>query len=51
MEEEEITFIAVGCVILTVGVEVHPNPSVTVIVYVPAESPVAAELAPPDGDH
>ena len=41
---------AVGCVMVKFRVAVHPILSVTVTVYVPAESPVAIEPVPPAGD-
>lgn len=43
--------IAAGCVIETVCEETHPDASVTVHVYVPAESPVAVAAVPPVGVH
>ena len=41
----------VDCVMVTLAVAVQPLASVTVTVYVPAESPVAVILFPPLGAH
>ena len=46
-----LPLIAVGSAMVTVCVLVQPTASVTVTVYVPAESPVAEAFVPPLGAH
>ena len=48
--EAILEVIAFGCEIVTVWASVHKFASVRVIVYVPAESPVAVAAVPPLGD-
>jgi hypothetical protein len=40
-----------GWVMVAVAVAVHPLASFTVIVYVPADNPVAVAEVPPEGVH
>jgi hypothetical protein len=44
-EEEMVAVSCVGCVMVTVAVEVQPFASVTVTVYVPAVRPVAVAVS------
>jgi hypothetical protein len=46
---EGLITIGVGCVIVTVAVPVHPNPSVIVQVYVAGVSEDAVAEVPPEG--
>jgi hypothetical protein len=50
-EDVAVAVNAVGCVTVVVADEVQPFASVTITVYVPAESPVALDPFPPLGDH
>ena len=48
---EVVSTIKGGCVITTVSEAVHPEESLTVMVYTPAISPVAVGVVPPEGVH
>ena len=49
-EAAEAVCNAEGSVIVTDCCTVHPLPSVTVHVYVPADNPEAVSATPPEGD-
>ena len=48
---EVVTIRGVGCVMVTNADKVQPFASVTIKVYVPAQSPVAVTEVCPEGNH